>query len=76
MVLEELVPGLVEETAVGPALDAGHPYLYPTTDQRGVPRPDGGSTLTGARADTGAFELDTNTIFSDDFESGDTGAWS
>jgi Leucine-rich repeat (LRR) protein len=57
-----------------PAIDAGHPYLFPATDQRGFLRPvDGDSSGTGL-ADIGAVEAH-GWIFSDGFESGDASAW-
>jgi hypothetical protein len=58
-----------------PAIDAGHPFLFPATDQRGVARPDGGDSQPGARSDSGAYEVET-LLFADGFESGDLGAWS
>jgi len=57
-----------------PAIDAGHPFLFPATDQRGFLRPvDGDSNGTGL-ADIGAVEAH-GWIFSDGFESGDASAW-
>ena len=50
------------------ARDAGTPTGAPTVDQRGVPR-DG-------QPDLGAFEVSTDVIFADGFESGDLTAWS
>lgn len=39
-----------------PAIDSGDPANFPSTDQRGVSRPQDGDGTGGARADMGAFE--------------------
>jgi Leucine-rich repeat (LRR) protein len=59
-----------------PAIDAGPPGISPTTDQRGYPRPVDGDDDGTATTDIGAYELLTNLIFFDNFESGTTDAWS
>ncbi len=43
--------------AGSPAIDAGHPYVFPATDQRGVVRPQDGDDDGTAVSDIGAFEL-------------------
>lgn len=43
--------------AGSPAMDAADPIGYLATDQRGMVRPDGGSTLGTAKPDIGAFEV-------------------
>jgi hypothetical protein len=43
--------------AGSPAIDAGHPYIFPATDQRGVTRPLDGNNDGTAYSDIGAFEL-------------------
>jgi CSLREA domain-containing protein len=43
--------------AGSPAIDAGHPYVFPPTDQRGVTRPQDGTYDGTAYSDIGAFEL-------------------
>jgi hypothetical protein len=43
--------------AGSPAVDAGHPYIFPATDQRGVARPHDGDADGSAYADIVAFEL-------------------
>jgi CSLREA domain-containing protein len=52
------------------AVDSGNDMLCPATDQRDWPRSDGS-------CDIGSFEAgaDEPTVFADDFESGDTSAW-
>ena len=57
-----------------PAIDAGHPFLFPATDQRGSGRPVDGDLDGTAVADVGAVEH-SDWIFFDGFESGDTSAW-
>ncbi|HEY6000823.1 MAG TPA: choice-of-anchor Q domain-containing protein [bacterium] len=43
--------------AGSPAVDGGHPYIFPATDQRGVARPQDGDLDGTAHSDIGAFEL-------------------
>lgn len=43
-----------------PALDAADPVGFLATDQRGVARPDGGSTLRTGKPDVGAYEASPN----------------
>ena len=59
-----------------PAIDAGGSAGYPATDQRGVVRPIDGDEDGTATCDIGAFEFQPGPVFNDDFESGDTSAWS
>ena len=58
-----------------PAIDAGGTVNCPTTDQRGIGRPEDGDENGLAVCDIGAFEFQPESIFSDGFESGDTSAW-
>lgn len=46
--------------AGSPAIDAGHPYVFLPTDQRGVSRPQDGDQDGSAYSDIGAFELSTS----------------
>lgn len=43
--------------AGSPAIDAGHPYIFPPADQRGVARPQDGNGDSTGYSDIGAFEL-------------------
>src|SRR5581483_10018875 len=43
-----------------PAIDSGDSFVCPLTDQRGIPRPQGGS------CDVGAFELEAKLALSKD----------
>jgi hypothetical protein len=56
--------------AGSPALDAGVSTAAPLRDIEGVPRPQ------GAAHDLGAHERCAGCLFLDDFETGDTDAWS
>jgi len=62
--------------AGSPAIDSGGAVGCPATDQRGVGRPVDGDENGLAVCDIGAFEFQPGVIFKDDFESGDTSAWS
>jgi hypothetical protein len=62
--------------AGSPAIDAGGSAGCPATDQRGVGRPIDGDEDGTPTCDIGAFEFQSVPIFTDDFESGDTSAWS
>jgi len=62
--------------AASPAIDAGGSAGYPAIDQRGVGRPIDGDEDGTPTCDIGAFEFQAVPIFTDDFESGDTSAWS
>ena len=62
--------------AGSPAIDAGGSAGYPATDQRGVARPIDGDNDGTAVCDIGAFEFQPGPVFNDDFESGNTSAWS
>jgi len=61
-----------------PAIDAGDNDGAPNQDQRGVHRPHDGDGDAQAVTDVGAFEFGgvPGEIFTDDFESGNTSAWS
>ncbi len=62
--------------AGSPAIDAGGSVGSPATDQRGLGRPIDGDEDGTPTCDIGAFELQALPFFTDDFESGDTSAWS
>ena len=66
-----LIPG-------SPAIDTGDNDGAPQRDQRGAGRPFDGDGDGDAVIDIGAHETgsDASTLFLDDFESGDTTAWS
>lgn len=49
-----------------PAIDAGDPTTFPSTDQRGISRPQDGDGTGGARSDMGAFERRPNEASSTD----------
>ena len=57
------------------AIDAGNDIGAPTTDQRGVGRPQDGDDDGTATSDIGAFEVE-QPLFADGFETGDTFMWS
>ncbi len=62
--------------AGSPAIDAGGSAGCPATDQRGMGRPIDGDEDGTPTCDIGAFELQALPLFTDDFESGNTSAWS
>ncbi|MEG4326439.1 DUF4347 domain-containing protein, partial [Microcoleus sp. herbarium5] len=56
--LQNLNGALVRPLLTGsPAIDTGIPTGAPTTDQRGVTRPQDGDSIPGAIVDSGSFEL-------------------
>ena len=57
------------------AIDAGNDIGAPTTDQRGVGRPQDGDDDGTATSDIGAFEVE-QPLFADGFETGNTFMWS
>lgn len=61
-----------------PAIDSGSdaPGDCASVDERGLARPWDGDMTGGAVCDMGAVEVGPIRVFQDDFESGDTGAWS
>jgi hypothetical protein len=61
------------------AVDAAFVVEPPAVDQRGAPRPMDGDRDSFSYCDIGAFEIADESfgyLFSDDFESGNTSAWS
>lgn len=58
-----------------PGIDCGDDSLAPTSDQRGVSRPQDGDGSFGATSDIGAYEY-VDLIFVDTFEEGGAFKWS
>jgi hypothetical protein len=59
-----------------PAVDTGPSAGFPSTDQRGLPRPVDGDGDGTPVCDIGAFELEAGVLFSDGFDSGAATRWS